>query len=98
MGSHFLLQEIFLTQGSRRESPSLAGGFLTAEPKWRVPRAVDKVPTYLNGPWGDPESLGWKDPPEKGMAIHSNILAWRIPWIEEPGGLWSMGLQRVGHN
>ena len=35
---------------------------------------------------------------EKEMATHSNILAWRIPWIEEPGRLLSMGLQRVGHN
>ena len=43
-------------------------------------------------------SLGREDPLEKGMAIHSSILAWRIPWIEEPGGLWSMGSQRVGHN
>ena len=44
------------------------------------------------------QSMGWEDPLEKGMATHSNILAWRIPWIEEPGGLHSMGLQRVGHN
>ena len=35
---------------------------------------------------------------EEGMAIHSSILAWRIPWMEEPGGLQSMGLQRVGHD
>ena len=41
-------------------------------------------------------SLGQEDPLEKGMATHSNILAWRIPWIEEPGGL--QGSQRVGHN
>ena len=39
------------------------------------------------------QSLGWEDPLEKGMATHSNILAWRIPWTEEPGGLQSMGLQ-----
>ena len=37
--------------------------------------------------------LCWEDPLEKGMATHSNILAWRIPWTEEPGRLWSMGLQ-----
>ena len=43
-------------------------------------------------------SLGWEDAPEKGMATHSTILAWRIPWTEEPAGLWSMGLQRVEHN
>ena len=44
------------------------------------------------------QSLGWEDPLEKEMATHYSILAWRIPWAEEPGGLQSMGLQRVGHN
>ena len=44
------------------------------------------------------QSLGWKDPLGKGMATHSSILAWRIPWTEEPGGLPSMGSQRVGHD
>ena len=43
-------------------------------------------------------SLGWKDPLKKGMATRSSILAWKIPWTEEPGGLQSMGSQRVGHN
>ena len=43
-------------------------------------------------------SLGQEDPLEKGMASHSNIPTWRIPWTEEPGGLPSMGSQRVGHN
>ena len=43
-------------------------------------------------------SLGQEDPLEKEMAIHSSILAWRIPWTEEPGGLQSTGSQRVGHN
>ena len=43
-------------------------------------------------------SLGWEDPLEKEMATHSCILAWEIPWTEEPGGLQSMGLQRVGHD
>ena len=40
-------------------------------------------------------SLGWEDPLEKGLATHSSILAWRIPWTEEPGRLQSMGSQRV---
>ena len=44
------------------------------------------------------QSLGWEDPLEKGTATHSDILAWRIPWTEEPGRLQSMGLQRVGHD
>ena len=42
-------------------------------------------------------SLGWEGPLEKGMATHSSILAWRIPWTEEPGGLQFMGLQKVGY-
>ena len=43
-------------------------------------------------------SLGGKDPLEEEMATHSSILAWRIPWTEEPGGLQSMGSQRVRHD
>ena len=44
------------------------------------------------------QSLAWEDPLEKEMATHSSILAWRIPWTEEPGGLPSMSSQRVGHD
>ena len=44
------------------------------------------------------QSLGQEDPLEKAMATHSRILAWEIPWTEEPGGLQSMGLQRVRPN
>ena len=44
------------------------------------------------------QSLGREDPLEKEMATHSSILAWKIPWMEEPGRLQSMGLQRVGHD
>ena len=43
-------------------------------------------------------SLGLEDPLEKEMAVHSSILAWRISWTEEPGGLQSVGSQRVGHD
>ena len=50
----------------------------------------------------NPGSLVWspgqEDPLEKGLATCSSVLAWEIPWTEEPGGLQSMGLQRVGHN
>ena len=42
--------------------------------------------------------LHWEDPLEEEMATHSSILAWKISWMEEPGGLQSMGLQRVGHD
>ena len=44
------------------------------------------------------QSLGWEDSPEKEMATHSSILAWRIPWTEEPGGLQSTGWQKFGCN
>ena len=47
---------------------------------------------------GDPGSLDWEDPLEKEMATHSSIIAWRIPWTEEPGGLQSMGSQRVRYD
>ena len=43
-------------------------------------------------------SMGQEDPLEKGMATHSSILAWEIPWTKETGGLQSIGSQRVGHN
>ena len=44
------------------------------------------------------QSLDWEDPLEEEMAIHSSILAWKIPWTEEPGGLQSIALQMVGHD
>ena len=44
------------------------------------------------------QSLGGEDPLEEGMATHPSILAWRMLWLEEPGGLWSIGSQRVGHD
>ena len=52
--------------------------------------------TALWETWG--RSLGREDPLEKGMATHFSLLAWRIPWTEEPGGLQSMGLHRVRRN
>ena len=55
-----------------------------------------KVPVYNAGDLVP--SLGQEDPLEKEMAILSSIIAWKIPWTEEPGSLQSMGLQRVGHN
>ena len=55
-----------------------------------------KNPPAVHETWV--RSLGWEDPLEEGMATLSNILAWRIPWTEEPGGLQSMGSQRVGHD
>ena len=43
-------------------------------------------------------SLGWEDPLEEGIATHSSILVWRVPWMEETGRLQSIGLERAGHN
>ena len=60
-----------------------------------VARMVKNLPAMLET---QIRSLGREDPLEKGMATHSSILAWRIPWTEEPSGLPSMGSQRVRHD
>ena len=60
-----------------------------------VAQMVKNLPT-LQETWV--QSLGWEDPLEKWMPTHSNILAWRIPWTKEPGGLQSLASQRVRHN
>ena len=60
---------------------------------------VVKNPSANSGDVRDVGSIpGLEDPLVKGMATHSSNLAWRVPWTEEPDGLWSIGLQRVGHN
>ena len=66
-------------------------------PSWASPVAqrVKRLPAVQETPV---RSLGQEDPLEKEMATHSSICAWRIPRTEEPGGLQSMGLQRVRHN
>ena len=60
-----------------------------------VAQMVKRLPAMW-GTWV--QSLGREDTLEKDMAIHSSTLAWKIPWMEEPGRLPSMGLQRVGHD
>ena len=55
-----------------------------------------KNPLAMQETWV--QSLGWEDPLEKGIATHCSFPAWRISWTEEPGGLQSMGLQRVRHD
>ena len=55
-----------------------------------------KRPSMMRETWV--RSLGWEDPLEKEMAIHSSTIAWKIPWTEAPGRLRSMGSQRVGHD
>ena len=69
----------------------------------QVTLVVKNLPT-ISGDLGDAglieedAGLGQEDPLEEGMATHSSILAWRIPWTEEPGGLQSIGSQKVGHD
>ena len=64
---------------------------------WGFPSgAMVENPPVMQETWV--QLVGWEDPLEKGMTTHSSILAWRIPWTEEPGGLQSMGSQGVGHD
>ena len=77
---------------THQENPRLqvpaTGASLVAQSVKRLPAGREtRVP-----------SLAWEDPLEKAVATHSSILAWKISWTEEPGGLQSMGLQRVGHS
>ena len=60
--------------------------------------AVKNLPAMQEPQETRVRSFGQEDPLEEGMAAHSSILAWRIPWTEEPGGLQSMGSQRIRHN
>ena len=78
-------------------------GWLTSWQHWIFLTLNMVFPQYWRNclQWGRETcvpSLGQEDPLEKGMATHSRILGWRIPWTEEPGGLQSMRYQRVGHN
>ena len=92
------------------DSPALAGGFFTTSATWealvtygafqytphfQVAQMVKRLHA-MRETWV--QSLGWEDPLEKKMATHSSMLAWKIPWTEEPGRLQSMGLQRVRHD
>ena len=79
-------------------SPAVAGGFLPLNHLGspRLLLLLLKLLPAMQETWV--RSLGQEDPLEKEMATHSSILAWRIPWTEEPGGLQSMGSQRVGYN
>ena len=58
---------------------------------------IENAPLHVKSFVKSSRSLGQEDPQEEGMATHSSILAWRIPWTEQPGGLQSMGSQRVRH-
>ena len=66
------------------------------EPRASLVAQMVKNPPAMQETWV--RSLGQEDPLEEGMATHCSILAWRIPWTEELGGLQSLGSQRVGHD
>ena len=83
MGCHFLLQDIYIYTHTHTYIHTYIQASL-------VIQIVKNVPAMQET---QVRSLGQEDPLEKGMAIHSSILAWRIPWTEEPGGLQTMGLQ-----
>ena len=87
-------------------SPSFQADALTSKPPEKqisqilymasqVAQMVKRLPAMRET---QVRSLGWEDPLEKEMATHSSILAWKIPWTEEPGRLQSMGSPRVGHD
>ena len=84
-----------LIPGSGR-SPGEGIGFPLKYSWTSLVAQIVKNPPAMRETWVP--SLGWEDPLEEEMATHSSILAWRFPWTEEPGGLQSMRLQRVGHN
>ena len=102
MGCHFLLQGNLPDPGIKPRSPTLWADALISEPAGKpLPggTVVKNLPAYA----GDAKkrwvrSLGQEDPLDEEMATHSRILAWKIPWTEEPGGLQSMGSKRIGHN
>ena len=81
-------------------------GIVFADVKWyQQLTGASQMALMVNNPpanAGDTRDMGsileWEDPLQKGMATHSSILAWEIPWTEEPGELQSMGLKTVGHD
>ena len=84
---------IFLKQALSVSSFSF---FLAASTASQVVLAVKNPLLPMQETWVQP--LGWEDPLEEGMATHSRTLAWRIPWTEEPGRLYSIGSQRVRYD
>ena len=99
VGCHSLLQEIFSTQGSNMGLPHCGQILYHLSDREALHLPLFLMVKNLPTMWETQvRSLGREDPLEKGMASHFSVLAWRIPWTEEPGGLPSMGLQRVGYS
>ena len=76
-------------------NPPIIGSTLSKAGASLVAQMVKNLPAMQET---QVQSLGWEDPLEKEMATHSRTLAWKIPWMEEPGRLQSMGSLRVGHD
>ena len=99
IASHSLFQGLF---SGRILACQTGGPGSIPGPAARVPFRASLVAQTVKNPPAMQEtrdhSLGWEDALEKRMATHFSILAWRIPWTEEPGGLQSMGSQRVRHD
>ena len=83
--------------GDSVESETLHAQGLSQGPS-QVVLVVKKLPASAGDLRDTASTLGWADSLEEGMVTHFNILAWRIPWTEEPDGLQSMGSKRVGHD
>ena len=84
------------TPGENKNVQFLVPRFVgkSISPHFNVLSCMKNLPAMQNWVW----FLGWEDPLEEGTTSHSNILAWRIPWTEKPGGLQSTGSQGVGHD
>ena len=87
----------FSWKGAQKYSQNPKSKVLSLEASWTslVTQTVKRLPT-VQETWV--QSLGWEDPLEKEMETHSSILAWKIPWMEDPVRLQSTGSQRVGHD
>ena len=90
--------DFFSVQGGVFPWNALLSGTLLLNVAFPVPQIVKNLPAMQEMQELWVRSPGWKDPLEKGMATHSSVLAWRIPPTEEPGGLQSMGSQRLRHD
>ena len=90
---------LWLPDPCRSKQPDVVRKIRTDEKSCTLSVLVVKNPPDNTGDIRDPVwSLGQEDPLKEGTVTHSSILAWRITWTEEPGGLWSIGLLRVGHD
>ena len=97
-----ILESVVPDPGIEPTSPALASGFFTTAPSGKLTYWASVVAQLVKNSSAMQETpvrfLGQEDPLEKALATHFSILAWRIPWTDEPSGLQSMGSHRVGHD